>query len=90
VNADIVVRLTADCPMIDPSQRCKGYGYKAIRMLIKQCHMIWPGVSVIAEVRNENYPSLSFFIRLGFHISSDDEHVSRLVYETLTIVTEKK
>ena len=75
---------------IDPSQRCKGYGYKAIKMLIKQCHMIWPGVSVLAEVRNENYPSLSFFIRLGFQISADDEHVSQLVYKTSTIVTEKK
>ena len=59
-------------------------------MLIKQCHMIWPGVSVLAEVRNENYPSLSFFIRLGFQISADDEHVSQLVYKTSTIVTEKK
>ena len=68
---------------IDSLFRRNNYGIKALKLLIKQCHIIYPDIPLYAVIKNENHPSISLFHRAGFQEVASDENkqVSSFVYK---------
>jgi RimJ/RimL family protein N-acetyltransferase len=71
---------------ISSSVRGKGYGTRALILLTKECHLVWPGVPLLAIVKNGNCPSLNLFRRMGFEVKNNDGCVSKLVYTAMNKV----
>jgi len=59
---------------IDSLFRGNDYGLTALKLLIKQCQVTYPGVPLHAIIKNENYPSLNLFRRADFQEVSNDGH----------------
>jgi len=67
---------------IDSLFKGNDYGLKALKLLIKQCQVTYPGVPLHAIIKKENYPSLNLFRRADFQeVSSDGHgHMSYFIY----------
>jgi RimJ/RimL family protein N-acetyltransferase len=76
---------------IDSLFRGNDYGLKALKLLIKQCQVTYPGVPLHAIIKNENYPSLNLFRRADFQESSNDEHgqMSYFIYTNSNNIVEE-
>ena len=59
---------------IDSLFRGNDYGLKALKLLIKQCQVTYPGVPLHAIIKNANYPSLNLFRRANFQEVNNDGH----------------
>jgi len=71
---------------VDSLFRGYGYGVKALKLLIKQCQVIYPDVSLYAIVKSKNYSSLNLFHSANFKKVSDNGRVSCFVYKNSNIV----
>ena len=67
---------------IDSLFRGNDYGLKTLKLLIKQCQVIYPDVHLHAIIKNENHPSLNLFRRANFQEVSNDGHgeISYFIY----------
>jgi spore coat polysaccharide biosynthesis protein SpsF (cytidylyltransferase family)/RimJ/RimL family protein N-acetyltransferase len=76
---------------IDSLFKGNDYGLKALKLLIKQCQVTYPGVPLHAIIKNENYPSLNLFRRADFQeVSSDGHgHMSYFIYTNSNNIVEK-
>ena len=76
---------------IDSLFRGNDYGLTALKLLIKQCQVTYPGVPLHAIIKNENYPSLNLFRRADFQeVSSDGHgHMSYFIYTNSNNIVEK-
>jgi spore coat polysaccharide biosynthesis protein SpsF len=75
---------------IDSLFRGNDYGFKALKLLIKQCQVIYPDVPLHAIIKNENYPSLNLFRRADFQEVSNDGHghMSYFIYTNSNNIVE--
>ena len=76
---------------IDSLFRGNDYGLKALKLLIKQCQVTYPGVPLHAIIKNENYPSLNLFRRAGFQEVSNDGcgYTSCFIYTSANNIMEE-
>ena len=76
---------------IDSLFKGNDYGLKALKLLIKQCQVTYPGVPLHAIIKNENYPSLNLFRRADFQeVGSDGHgHMSYFIYTNSNNIVEK-
>ena len=76
---------------IDSLFKGNDYGLKALKLLIKQCQVTYPGVPLHAIIKNENYPSLNLFRRADFQEVSNDGHghMSYFIYTNSNNIVER-
>ena len=76
---------------IDSLFRGNDYGLTALKLLIKQCQVTYPGVPLHAIIKNENYPSLNLFRRANFQEVSNDGHgqMSYFIYTNPNNIVER-
>jgi RimJ/RimL family protein N-acetyltransferase len=76
---------------IDSLFRGNDYGLTALKLLIKQCQVTYPGVPLHAIIKNENYPSLNLFRRADFQEVSNDGHghMSYFIYTNSNNIVER-
>ena len=76
---------------IDSLFRGNDYGLTALKLLIKQCQVTYPGVPLHAIIKNENYPSLNLFRRAGFQEVSNDGcgYTSCFIYTSANNIMEE-
>ena len=100
VNMQAIGQVRAECEknkllidiFIDEIFRGNDYGYKALKLLIKKCQEIYPGVPLHAIIKNENYASLNLFRRVGFlEISNNSNgYFSSLIYNNPDNILEEE
>jgi len=75
---------------IDSLFKGNDYGLKALKLLIKQCQVTYPGVPLHAIIKNENYPSLNLFRRSDFQEVTNDGHghMSYFIYTNSNNIVE--
>ena len=100
VNMQAIGQVRVECKInkllidiyIDEIFRGNDYGYKALKLLIKKCQEIYPGVPLHAIIKSENYASLNLFRRVDFlEISNNSNgYFSSFIYNNPDNILEEE
>lgn len=56
--------------ILSPTAQHKGYAAECVKALIDYACVKWRVKKIIAEIHKDNFPSISFIMRLGFELES--------------------